>query len=72
MREIIIDLDKKQYHMLARAILDDLYEMKSRNNREEPYELEKDSPNIEQVETVSIPILSNNQALESVSESMTS
>lgn len=72
MREIIIDLDKKQYHMLARAILDDLYEMKSRHNREEPYELEKDRPNIEQVETVSIPILSNNQALESVSESMTS
>ena len=27
-REIIVDLEKKQYHMLSRAILDDLYEMK--------------------------------------------
>jgi len=27
--EIIVDLEKKQYHMLSRAILDDLYEMKS-------------------------------------------
>lgn len=42
--KIIVELDKKQYHMLSRAILDDLYERKANDKDVSIVTDPKDSP----------------------------